>query len=104
MEVKKFYRTQREVASVINEVVDLYWADSLTDKQLEENIISIYENNQEKVIKRNEFTTIIKQQCGKNRMSLRVTKRQKIDAGEKHFDSLQTGIEYEVVSKLEDLH
>lgn len=39
-----------------------------------------------------------------NRMSLRVTERQKINAGEKHFDSLQTGIEYEVVSKLEDLH
>ncbi|MFL2123997.1 DEAD/DEAH box helicase family protein [Marinilactibacillus psychrotolerans] len=38
-----------------------------------------------------------------NRMSLRVTERQKIDAGEKHFDSLQTGIDYEVVTKLEDL-
>ena len=36
-------------------------------------------------------------------MSLRVTERQKIDAGEKHFDSLQTGIDYEVVTKLEDL-
>src|SRR5699024_158466 len=38
-----------------------------------------------------------------NRMSLRVTERQKIDAGEKHFNSLQTGIDYEVVTKLEDL-
>lgn len=38
-----------------------------------------------------------------NRMSLRVTERQKIDAGEKHFESLQSGIEYEVVTKLEDL-
>ncbi|HBY89693.1 MAG TPA: restriction endonuclease subunit R [Aerococcaceae bacterium] len=39
-----------------------------------------------------------------NRMSLRVTERQKINAGEKHFDSLQTGIDYEVVTKLDDLH
>ena len=39
-----------------------------------------------------------------NRMSLRVTERQKIDSGEKHFESLQTGIEYEVVTKLDDLH
>lgn len=38
-----------------------------------------------------------------NRMSLRVTERQKIDSGEKHFESLQTGIEYEVVTKLDDL-
>ena len=70
MEVKKFYRTQREVASVINEIVDQYWVDSLTDKQLEENIIRIYENNQAKIIKQNEFTTILKQQCGKNRLAV----------------------------------
>lgn len=38
-----------------------------------------------------------------NLMSLRVTERQKIDAGEKHFESLRTGIDYEVVTKLEDL-
>ena len=39
-----------------------------------------------------------------NRMSLRVTERQKIDSGEKHFESLQTGINYKVITKLDDLH
>ncbi|MBG9983474.1 TIGR04540 family protein [Aerococcaceae bacterium DSM 111022] len=45
MKVKKFYRTQREVAAVINEIVDEYWVDNLTDEELEENIIRIYKNN-----------------------------------------------------------
>lgn len=70
MEIKKFYRTQREVASVINEIVDLYWADNLTDKQLDGNIKMIYENNQEKMFKQNNYTTILKQQCGKNRLAI----------------------------------
>ena len=70
MEVKKFYRTQREVASVINEIVDDYWVDKLTDKELEENVTMVYENNQDKIIKNNDYTTIIKQQCGKNRLAI----------------------------------
>lgn len=52
MKVKKFYRTQREVAAVINEIVDEYWVDNLTDKELEEKIIMIYKNNQRKIKKK----------------------------------------------------
>ena len=70
MKVKKFYRTQREVAAVINEIVDEYWGDNLTDEELEENIIIIYKNNQRKIIKNDDFTTILKQQCGKNRLTV----------------------------------
>ena len=70
MEVKKFYRTQREVAAVINEIVDEYWVDNLTDEELEENIIMIYKNNQRKIIKNDDFTTILKQQCGKSRLTV----------------------------------
>ena len=70
MEVKKFYRTQREVAAVINEIVDDYWVDKLSDEELEEDVKMIYENNQDKIIKNNDYTTIIKQQCGKNRLTV----------------------------------
>lgn len=70
MEVKKFYRTQREVATVINEIVDYYWLDKLSDEELEEDVKMIYENNQDKIIKNNDYTTIIKQQCGKNRLAV----------------------------------
>ena len=70
MEVKKFYRTQREVASIVNEIIDDYWADKLTYEELETIITMIYENNRDKIIKNNEYTTIIKQQCGKNRLTV----------------------------------
>ena len=70
MEVKKFYRTQREVAAVINEIVDCYWIDKLSDEELEKNVTMVYENNQDKIIKNNEYTAIIKQQCGKNRVAV----------------------------------
>ena len=77
--MKKFYRTQREVAAVVNEMIDNYWADKLTDKELEDYITMIYENNLDKIIKNNEYTTIIKQQCGKNRLAV-VSKITKIDS------------------------
>lgn len=70
MKIKKFYRTQREVGAVINEIVDEYWVDNLTDEELEENITMIYKNNQRKIIKNDDFTTILKQQCGKNRLTV----------------------------------
>lgn len=70
MEVKKFYRTQREVAAVINEIIDDYWVDKLTDKELDESVTMVYENNQDKIIKNNDYTTIIRQQCGKNRIAI----------------------------------
>lgn len=66
--MKKFYRTQREVASVINEIVDHYWMNKISDEELEKKIKFIYENNQEKIIKNEDYTTIIRQICGKNRL------------------------------------
>ena len=66
--MRKFYRTQREVASVINEIVDHYWMNKISDEELEKNIKFIYENNQDKIIKNEDYTTIIRQICGKNRL------------------------------------
>ncbi len=68
--MKKFYRTQREVAAVINEIVDDYWVDKLSDEELEENVKMIYKNNQDKIITNNDYTTIIRQQCGKSRLAV----------------------------------
>ncbi|MBG9978880.1 TIGR04540 family protein [Ruoffia tabacinasalis] len=61
MKVKKFYRPQREVAAIINEIVDEYWVDNLTDEELEENIIMIYKNNQRKILNNDDFSTILNQ-------------------------------------------
>lgn len=81
MKVKKFYRTQREVAAVINEIVDEYWVDNLTDEKLEDNIKIVYKNNQDKIVKNNDYTTILKQQCGKNRLAV-VSKIINLNTGE----------------------
>ncbi|KAF3303188.1 TIGR04540 family protein [Carnobacterium sp. PL17RED31] len=73
MEVKKFYRTQREVASIINEIIDEYWLNNLTDEELEKNIMIVFENNRDKILKNEEYTTVLRQQCGKKRLAV-VTK------------------------------
>ena len=70
MEVKKFYRTQREVAAVINEVIDKYWTDEIDDIELEEIINKLYANNQGMIRKQDGYTTILKQKCGKKRLAV----------------------------------
>lgn len=73
MEIKRFYKTQREIAEVINRLIDSYWNDEISEDFLIEKINSLYLNNSAKIKKKNDFTTIIKQQCGKRRLEV-VTK------------------------------
>ncbi|MBU9674000.1 TIGR04540 family protein [Planococcus sp. CP5-4] len=68
MEVKLFYRTQRDVASAINQLIDAYWKEEIMEQKLIESISVIHKNNQEKLIKDNNFTKIIQQHCGKRRL------------------------------------
>lgn len=70
MEIKLFYKTQRELATVINGVVDGYWANLITEEDMISKVSSIYTNNPMKIWKENEFTTILKQQCGKRRLEV----------------------------------
>lgn len=70
MEVKMFYKTQREIAEVINKIVDGYWNDNISEDEMIYKIKSIYINNLSKLIKDNDFTTILKQQCGKRRLEV----------------------------------
>lgn len=70
MVVKRFYRTQRDLAKAINEVVDAYWQESLTEEELISDVHSMYLNNSEKLIKNGVFTKIVQQQCGKRRLLL----------------------------------
>lgn len=68
MEVKLFYRTQRDLANAINHLVDAYWQETVTEEGLISGIQSMYLNNQDKLIKNDTFTKIIQQQCGKRRI------------------------------------
>ena len=68
MSVKLFYKTQRELALSLNSLVDAYWQDQVDEEVLFKDVQDIYTNNQEKVLKNGEFTTVLRQQCGKRRL------------------------------------
>ncbi|MFJ8513826.1 TIGR04540 family protein [Lysinibacillus xylanilyticus] len=70
MELKLFYRTQRDLATALNQLVDAYWSEKIKEEILIEGIKSMYKNNQDKLMKNNEFTTVIQQQCGKRRLAI----------------------------------
>jgi uncharacterized protein (TIGR04540 family) len=70
LEVKLFYKTQRELAIAINGIIDAYWEDKVSEELLFRNILEIYKNNPQKIIKENTFTTVMKQQSGKRRLEV----------------------------------
>ncbi|MDR7870708.1 MAG: TIGR04540 family protein [Tissierellaceae bacterium] len=70
MEVKMFYKTQRELAEVINQIIDGYWEDGISEENMMQQIRVLYRNNESKFVKDDNFTTILKQQCGKRRLEV----------------------------------
>lgn len=70
MELKLFYKTQRELASALNSIIDAYWENQIDEKILIKEVEDIYKNNPNKVLKNGDFTTILKQQCGKRRLEI----------------------------------
>jgi uncharacterized protein (TIGR04540 family) len=70
MEVKLFYRTQRDLATALNQLVDSYWSEKIKEEELIEGIKGMYVNNQDKLMKNNQFTTVVQQQCGKRRLTI----------------------------------
>lgn|GEM_PF-512488 len=70
LELKLFYKTQRELASAINSLIDDYWQNNLSEENLMKSVQELYLNNRQKIIKLGDFTTILKQQCGKRRLDV----------------------------------
>lgn len=70
MEIKLFYKTQRELANSLNLIIDSYWDNSINEETLIKSVSDIYNNNSNKFFKHDEFTTILKQQCGKRRLEI----------------------------------
>jgi len=68
--IKTFYKNQKEVAEAINYVIDSYWADEIKEKQMIQLINEIIKNNDSLVFKNGDFTTILKQRCGKRRLEI----------------------------------
>lgn len=70
MELKMFYRTQRDLAIDLNKLVDSYWQEEIKENELIDGIKNLYVHNQDKLIKNNQFTKVVQQQCGKRRLAV----------------------------------
>jgi uncharacterized protein (TIGR04540 family) len=70
LQVKLFYKTQRELAVSLNGIVDAYWNNELNEETLIKSVHDLYINNPNKVLKDGEFTTVLRQQCGKRRLEV----------------------------------
>lgn len=70
MNIKLFYKSQKELANAINTIIDRYYNDEIDEITLKKLIFPIIKNNKSKVFKNNEFTTVISQRCGKRRLEL----------------------------------
>lgn len=65
-----FYKTQRDLAIVMNSIIDEYWANMITEEDMISMVSRIYINNPKKILKENDFTKIVQQQCGKRRLEV----------------------------------
>lgn len=70
MDIKFFQKTQRELATSINLVIDKYWDDEIDEANMIELIELLFDNNKSKFLKDGNFTTILRQQCGKRRLEV----------------------------------
>ena len=70
MKIKFFYRTQRDLSTALNQLVDAYWEEEIEEDELIDGVKSMYENNKDKLIKNNEFTKVVQQQSGKRRLAV----------------------------------
>lgn len=70
MEVKLFYKTQRELADILNQIVDEYWNNNIKEDELIQHIQTLVINNPGKIKKGEQFTKIIQQVCGKRRLEV----------------------------------
>jgi len=70
LKIKFFYRTQRDLSTALNQLVDAYWEEEIEEDELIDGVKSMYENNKDKLIKNNEFTKVVQQQSGKRRLAV----------------------------------
>lgn len=70
MEIKMFYKSQVEVAEVINQIIDGYWSNEIKEQIMIDNINKLLKTNFSKIIKDEDYTKVIKQKCGKRRLEI----------------------------------
>lgn len=70
MGYRTFCKNQRETAITINNIIDDYWNETLSEQEMKDGIFRIYKNNDDKIIRNGTYTKVIQQQCGKKRINL----------------------------------
>lgn len=70
MEIKVFQRTQRDLAEAINLVIDTYWQDAISENEMMELLQRLFNNNKNRFLKAGDFTTVLRQKCGKRRLEV----------------------------------
>lgn len=72
MEIKSFYKNQRELAEALSRVIDKYWCSEIPENEMIDSVKRIVENNNSKVFtdSSGDFTTVLRQQCGKKRLEV----------------------------------
>ncbi|MFD1040349.1 TIGR04540 family protein [Virgibacillus byunsanensis] len=68
--INTFCRNQKEASTLINTVIDKYWAKEINEKEMINMIETIVSNNESLVLKNHTFTTTVKQICGKRRLEI----------------------------------
>jgi len=70
MNIKTFQKTQRDLAATIVSIIDSYWNNNISENEMIEMVQILYRNNKSKFLKDNQFTTVLRQQCGKRRLDI----------------------------------
>lgn len=70
VELKLFYRTQRDLATALNKLVDAYWQEEIKEHEFIDSVKNMNENNKDKLLKNKQFTTVVQQHCGKRRLAV----------------------------------
>lgn len=58
------------MAEAINQVIDGYWEDKIEEREMIRLLRDILENNDSLIYKNDDFTTILRQRCGKRRLEI----------------------------------
>ena len=68
--IKTFYKNQSEVAKAIMKLVDSYWSNQINEFTFIESIKKIEKNNDHLLYKDGDYSTILRQKCGKRRLEV----------------------------------
>lgn len=68
--INLLYKPYRELADVLNQLIDKYWDNDVNESEFIYHINTLYTNNPIKIKKGEQDTSILQQICGKRRLEV----------------------------------